>query len=661
MVNIVIPPVSDCFMPTLGSAQLVSYLRAHQLPATLYDLSAELQQLLLGQAEHLTPVLSTLICNQNTPVQQYEAMTNYLFSLCKGGEARYRLTYDDFSSHWDWRKPDGEDELFSIHADLCEFLCALPSFQQLACADLVGFSISYESQLIPSLLIAGLIKRKHPAVQILFGGSFFYNYTEEFTKILYSIDLVDALIVGPGEEILLSIAKIGLERTVESEEFSIQKIGEHYLLTLLADQTGVVTYAPDFSDLAFDRYLSRVKAFPYMIRNQCYYGKCKFCNGDRDCGTILNKEVKKAFQNMNTIAQRTGCKHAYIVDAALSPSDLKKIAEMHGEVGLTWIANGRFERVLDDVQLLENLYQSGCRMLRFGLESGSQRVLNLMNKGINLEVASRTLQKLHQVGILSHVYLMFGYWGETAENRKETLQFLEENRAYIDSYSISIFQPIPQTQAYQELLDYMRPENGIRGGSEYEQMISVLYPSEKEYQSLLEDVEQVQKLLHFYAHTNGEYYSANIFSRNPVKESSNRVNPRMLFEHEQPFSSIHLEKELWLQYCGPAQSTLHRGSIWDMCRCTQIHIEIPDWLWQAITQPSGQVDFSVLTQEQRDLVQEFMAEVSQYTVFCDPQISAQAHRHFVVQSNKDQNFGDMSIQFSPRTKDKGDGPDEHQP
>lgn len=659
MADIIIPPVSDCFMPTLGAAQLVSYLKENQLPAKLYDLSAELQQLILGQAEHLPPILSALICDLDSPVQQYEAMTNYLFDLRKNGETKYRLTYDNFFSCWNWRNPDGEDELFSMHEDLCNFLCALPSFPELTRAGLAGFSISYESQLIPSLLIAGLIKRKNPEAKVLFGGSFFYNYAEEFAKILYVFDLVDALIIGPGEKILCSIAQRGLEHAVEAGEFSIQKIGEHYLLRAQADQAGVVVYEPDFSDLDFDRYLSRAKAFPYMIRNRCYYGKCKFCNGDRDCGAVQSKEVRRAFQSMATIACKTGIRHVYIVDAALSPADLKIIAEMPGEAELTWIANGRFEHVLDDARLFRDLYRKGCRMLRFGLESGSQRILNLMNKGTDLGVASRVLQKIHQAGILNHVYLMFGYWGETAEDRKQTLQFLEENKEYIDSYSISIFQPIPQTQAYQELLDYMGPAGGGNEENEYERMISVLYPSEEEYHALLGDVEKVQKILHSYAHTNGEYYSANIFSRDPVERDKSRVNSRMLFAQDQPHPQLHIEKELWMRYKGPEQHALCRGSIWDLCRCTRLYIEVPDWLWQAIAQPSGRVDFSPLTQEQRDLVREFMAEASQYTVFCEPQMFQPLHRNFVIQSGETPDFGDMSIQFLPKiNKDIGGEPDE---
>lgn len=645
MTAIVIPPVSDCFMPTLGAAQIVAYLRENYISTKLYDLSAELQQLILSRAEELPLVLSTLINGQDSLVQRYEAATNCLFGLHQNRTSAYRLTHDNFLSKWDWRNPDMED-LFTMHESLCILFRKLPSFPELCRSDSIGLSISYESQLIPSLLIAGLVKQERPQTEILFGGSFFYNYSEDFSKILFLSNLVDALIIGPGESILCSIAQNGLEKVVQSQEFPVQKIGEHYVLKAPEYSDNILIYEPDFSDLNFDQYLSTSKAFPYMIRNQCYYGQCKFCNGDRDCGAVQNKQIETAFQSMMSIANQTGIRNIYIVDAALSPRDLRTIALMDGTEELFWIANGRFEHALDDLQLLQKLYKNGCRMLRFGLESGSQRMLDLMNKGTDIVLTSRILKNCHQAGILNHVYIMFGYWGETAADREQTICFLEENKEYIDSYSISIFQPIPQTKVYQELLEHMESTMGDAEEYAYEHMLSLLYPSEEEYQALLRDIAKVKKVLHAYAHTNGEYYSANIFSQEYDKHDPLRIRSCMLFAEEQPQPQFQPEKELWMQYIG-TDCVTRCGSIWDLSRSTRLHVEIPDWLWKFISLCDRKICFDSMTQEHQAIIQEFLAEVSQYVSFCDPQIFDSIPKHFRIESTGSLDLGNMSIQFSP--------------
>ena len=196
---------------------------------------------------------------------------------------------------------------------------------------------------------------------------------------------------------------------------------------------------------------------------------------------------------------------------------------METSVPFSWIANARFEKELDQEELAQGLRNKGCRMLRFGLESGSQRVLDLMNKGTKVSVAASILQKLHDVGILTHVYLMFGYLGETNADRAETLRFLEQNRCCISSYSVSIFQPIPGTPVYEEIRSRLRLPTSCGTDEEYQRILAEIYPSESAYQDILQTVEKVKSVLAGYAHTNAEFYSANIFSDEQCRTETDDV------------------------------------------------------------------------------------------------------------------------------------------
>lgn len=508
MVSIIIPPVSDCFMPTLGAAQLTAYLKRQGIAAKLYDLSAELQTLLLQQGEMLSQVRGELKDGDASAVHRYAAVTNALFG---DDSVPFQISYDSFISRWDWRAPNDLSDLLSTHAAILPYVEQLPSLPELETSVYVAFSISFESQIIPALLIASRLRQQRK-IPVIFGGSFFYNYAEIFLKLMPALGLVDCLIIGPGERILEAIGRSSIRETACSGQFSASSVFGKTLLQQKPGERCPEVYLPDFTDLDFSRYFSPNKAFPYMIRNICYYGGCRFCNGDRDCGTVQAKDIRQAFLSMSKIAKADNIHNVYIVDAGLSPHDLWTISTMETPVPFSWIANARFEKELDQEELIQGLRHKGCRMLRFGLESGSQRVLDLMNKGTEVSVAASILQKLHDVGILTHVYLMFGYLGETNADRAETLRFLEQNRCNISSYSVSIFQPIPGTPVYEEIRSRLRLPTSYGADEEYQRILAEIYPSESEYQDILQTVEKVKSVLAGYAHTNAEFYSANIFS-----------------------------------------------------------------------------------------------------------------------------------------------------
>jgi hypothetical protein len=519
MVSIIIPPVSDCFMPTLGAAQLTAYLKQQGVAAKLYDLSAELQTVLLQQGEMLPKICGEFGADDVSAVHRYAIVTKALFG---DDSIPFQISYDSFTSRWDWKVPNDLANFLSTHAALLPYIEQLPSFQELENSTYVAFSISFESQIIPALLIATRIRQQRE-LPIIFGGSFFYNYAEIFLKLMSALDLVDCLIIGPGERILEAIGRNGILETARSGQFAVSTVFGKTLLRQKPGERCPEVYLPDFTDLDFSRYFSSVKAFPYMIRNICYYGGCRFCNGDRDCGTVQSKDIRQAFLSMSKIAKADNIYNVYIVDAGLSPHDLRMISGMETSVPFSWIANARFEKELNQEELIQGLRHKGCRMLRFGLESGSQRVLDLMNKGTEVSVAASILQKLHDVGILTHVYLMFGYLGETNADRAETLQFLEQNRCYISSYSVSIFQPIPGTPVYDEVLSRLHLPISCGADEEYKRILAEIYPSESSYQDILQTVEKVKLVLAGYARTNAEFYSANIFSEKQYSSKTDDV------------------------------------------------------------------------------------------------------------------------------------------
>ncbi len=89
--------------------------------------------------------------------------------------------------------------------------------------------------------------------------------------------------------------------------------------------------------------------------------------------------------------------------------------------------------------LLKELHDSGLKMIMWGVESGNDRILKLMNKGTSRKCIEQVLKDSHDAGIKNIVYMMFGFPTETKEEFKETIDFLSRNSEYIDLVSTSVF------------------------------------------------------------------------------------------------------------------------------------------------------------------------------------------------------------------------------
>lgn len=78
-------------------------------------------------------------------------------------------------------------------------------------------------------------------------------------------------------------------------------------------------------------------------------------------------------------------------------------------------------------------------MLKLGVESGSQAVLDRNNKGTRLDQVSQALKAIHEAGISTYVYLLFGTPAETEEHAHSTLSFVKEHAPYISFLNLAIF------------------------------------------------------------------------------------------------------------------------------------------------------------------------------------------------------------------------------
>ena len=296
--------------------------------------------------------------------------------------------------------------------------------------DVVGISILNHQQIIPGLTLARRCREQGHTVVI--GGTVYAKFAAELLRRPRFFELFcDALVPYEGETALLGI----LERLESGRDLA----GVPNTLALDASGTPVAGRVvtedvaalptPDFEGLPLDRYLTPIPVLPILTGKGCYFNKCRFCDIP-----YINRVAPRPYrtrppaavaEDIARLTERHGCRHYEITDEALSPRFLLRLGEALTERNLdvSLVGYARLEQGFD-AETCSRLAEMGVRKLFFGLESGSQRMLDHMVKGVRLPVASSVLRAVHDAGISLHLFSMVGFPEETEEDARQTLSFL---------------------------------------------------------------------------------------------------------------------------------------------------------------------------------------------------------------------------------------------
>jgi len=273
-----------------------------------------------------------------------------------------------------------------------------------------GISVNYLGQALPAFAIAGFIRERFPAAKIILGGGLVTSWlsrpgwTNPFTG------LIDHLVAGPGEGALLS---------------------------LTGKESSGAAYCPDHSFFSPANYLSPGPVLPYSTAGGCWWRKCSFCPEKAEGSRYSPLAHGRALAELKQLVEKEKPSLIHFLDSALSPAFLERIAE--GPPGVPWYGFARITDRLADPGFCRALRRSGCAMLKLGIESGDQRVLDGLNKGIELQTARSALRSLRDAGIESYVYLLFGTPPETLEAARNTRDFVLQNAESIGFLNLAIF------------------------------------------------------------------------------------------------------------------------------------------------------------------------------------------------------------------------------
>lgn len=277
-------------------------------------------------------------------------------------------------------------------------------------AEHIGISINYLSQALTSFAIIGYLRAKHPDKKILAGGGLITTWLSQPGWKQPFHTLIDWCVDGKGEEPLLDFFKI------------VQKKKE---------------YRPNYDTLFQNNYLSPGFILPYTTSRGCFWKKCNFCPETSEDNPYEHNVPKKTLADLTTLQQETSPALIHLLDNAISPSTLTAV--VRNGLASPWYSFARFSKELLDLEFCAKLRHSGCVMLKLGLESGDQNVLNEMNKGINLGMVSLILKNLKEAGIATYTYLLFGTPAEDLDAALRTKEFIEDHHEEITFLNLAIF------------------------------------------------------------------------------------------------------------------------------------------------------------------------------------------------------------------------------
>jgi radical SAM superfamily enzyme YgiQ (UPF0313 family) len=287
-------------------------------------------------------------------------------------------------------------------------------------------SISYSSQIIPSLKIIKLLKTYNENITIIVGGSYATYFRDEIEKLMENERWIDYLVLHNGEETILQLIDsiIGdktnpqIDNVIYLEKQNVVKSCAINPMISNSD-----TLIPFFKSEDLNRYFSPKRVLPMIVSKGCYYGKCSFCSHHYNYGPFggyMNKNIVESLLDMYVLEYHA--EMIYFVDEALEKSMIETIADyiIIKEYSITWILETRAEKFFDDEEFLLKIKRSGCILLSFGIESANEKVLSNMNKGLSFSVFKSIIRKMKKIGIASAATFIIGFPGEKVKELNET-------------------------------------------------------------------------------------------------------------------------------------------------------------------------------------------------------------------------------------------------
>lgn len=343
-----------------------------------------------------------------------------------------------------WKK--AEDEFWTDYSSVSKFISANEEIidravkQILASnAQMIGFSVYYPTELM-SLELARRIKELDQNRIIVLGGA---ECLREFKgEIFIRKEEVDAVVVGEGELTLSELTKmVDEDKKIDFCEGMLFKKDREVIDCGNRAPIMDLDNLPfsDFTDFPLSRY-EYPHTLPLLSSRGCIQ-RCAFCTVGifwKRYRCMSGKRIFREVEQQLKLFKSVDDFHFY--DPLLNGNieELSRFCDLiieNTEMGNLPSIKWRGEAIIRPemaAEILRKMREAGCYDLAYGIESGSQRVLDKMRKHFKISDAQRIIRQTHEAGIKVTLNFMFGFPTETNEDFEKTLDFISRNSSYID-------------------------------------------------------------------------------------------------------------------------------------------------------------------------------------------------------------------------------------
>jgi radical SAM superfamily enzyme YgiQ (UPF0313 family) len=304
--------------------------------------------------------------------------------------------------------------------------------------DVVCITTPFPGNVYGAFRMAQTIRQVAPDTKLILGGGW-VNTELRSLRDPRVFDYFDFVTLDDGERPLLNLLTRmsgrpgGLVRTYVRKDGEVALENDLTQHDIPQSETGIPTY----DGLALDHYVSLMEMLNPMHRlwsdgrwnkitlaHGCYWKKCSFCDVSLDyIGRYEKPSTDLIVRRIHSLIEETGETGFHLVDEAAPPAGLRSLAKrlIAEKLTITWWGNIRFEKTFTP-ELCQLLAQSGCVAVSGGLEVASDRLLELMKKGVTVEQVARVTRAFTDAGIMVHAYLMYGFPTETMQDTVDALE-----------------------------------------------------------------------------------------------------------------------------------------------------------------------------------------------------------------------------------------------
>lgn len=322
-----------------------------------------------------------------------------------------------------------------------------------SCPDIIGITVNtpvfYNVQRITEL-----IKEVLPKVKIVAGGPHPSAMPEE----TLGGGFIDFVVVGEGEVTFFELVDAIENKTPLSDIAGVvykdkSKIIRNKVRPLIEDLDSLPWPARDLMPHhlyypALTKRISLYRATSITSGRGCPFN-CTFCGAKVVWGRrYRGRQAVAVVDEIKYCNEKLGFGEFSFTDELLTASR-KRVIELCDEIirkrlKIVWVCMSRVDVL--DMDMLKKMKMAGCREISFGVESGSQKILDSINKGITIDQIKRAISMTKKVGIKTHASYMIGHIGETEDTVRQTKRLAEELNTDIAAFFVA--SPFPGTELY---------------------------------------------------------------------------------------------------------------------------------------------------------------------------------------------------------------------